>query len=134
MARGHRDQQPGYMERWDEFEARQARALKDTPRSRAPREPGAPLDTGTLDGVPYVELHMHSHYSLLDGASSPDELVRTAVEQGHAALALTDHEGMFGAMEFARAARARRASPHHRPRTDRLRARDRTRQHRPSCW
>ena len=106
MARGHRDQQPGYMERWDEFEARQARALKDTPRSRAPREPGAPLDTGTLDGVPYVELHMHSHYSLLDGASSPDELVRTAVEQGHAALALTDHEGMFGAMEFARAARA----------------------------
>ena len=106
MARGHRDQQPGYMERWDEFEARQARALKDTPRSRAPREPGAPLDTGTLDGVPYVELHMHSHYSLLDGASSPDELVRTAVDQGHGALALTDHDGMFGAMEFARAARA----------------------------
>ena len=106
MARGHRDQQPGYMERWDEFEARQARAQKDTPRSRAPREPGAPLDTGTLDGVPYVELHMHSHYSLLDGASSPDELVRTAVDQGHGALALTDHDGMFGAMEFARAARA----------------------------
>ena len=105
MARGHRDQQPGYMERWDEFEARQARAQKDTPRSRAPREPGAPLDTGTLDGVPYVELHMHSHYSLLDGASSPDELVRTAVDQGHGALALTDHDGMFGAMEFARAAR-----------------------------
>ena len=105
MARGRRDQQPGFMERWDEFEARQARAQKDTPRSRAPRDPVGSLGAGVLDGVPYVELHLHTHYSLLDGASSPDELVHTAVEQGHAALALTDHDGMFGAMEFARAAR-----------------------------
>ena len=105
MARTRRDQQPGYMERWDEFEARQARAEKDTPRSRAPRDPVAPLERVPLEAVPYVELHAHSHYSLLEGASSPDELVRTAVEQGHAALALTDHDGLFGAMEFARAAR-----------------------------
>ena len=105
VARTRRDQQPGYMERWDEFEARQARAVPDTPRSRAPRDPAAPLEGDALDGVPYVELHVHSHYSLLEGASSPGELVRTAVEQGHAALALTDHDGMFGAMEFARAAR-----------------------------
>ncbi len=94
------------MERWDEFEARQARAIKDTPRSRAPRDTATPLGADTLDHVPYVELHLHTHYSLLDGASSPDELVHTAVEQGHAALALTDHDGLFGAMEFARAARA----------------------------
>ncbi len=105
MARTRRDQQPGYMERWDEFEARQARAEKDTPRSRPPRDPVAPLDGDALGGVPYVELHAHSHYSLLEGASSPHELVRTALEQGHAALALTDHDAMFGAMEFARAAR-----------------------------
>ena len=99
------------MERWDEFEARQARALKDTPRSSAPRDPVAPLGDDALDQVPYVELHLHTHYSLLEGASSPDELVRTAVEQGHAALALTDHDGMFGAMEFARAARAEGLRP-----------------------
>ncbi|MYI83088.1 MAG: PHP domain-containing protein, partial [Chloroflexi bacterium] len=105
VARTRRDQQPGYMERWDEFEARQARAEKDTPRSRAPRDPVAPLAGDGLDGVPYVELHTHSHYSLLEGASSPRELVETAVEQGHVALALTDHDGLFGAMEFARAAR-----------------------------
>jgi len=99
------------MERWDEFEARQARAMKDTPRSRAPRDPVGTLDADVLDGVPYVELHLHTHYSLLEGASSPDELVRTAVEQGHAALALTDHDGLFGAMEFARAARAEGLRP-----------------------
>ena len=111
MARGRRDQQPGFMERWDEFEARQARALKDTPRSSAPPDPVTPLGDDALDGVPYVELHLHTHYSLLDGASSPDELVQTAVEQGHAALALTDHDGLFGAMEFARAARAEGLRP-----------------------
>ena len=111
MARGRRDQQPGFMERWDEFEARQARAMKDTPRSRAPRDPVGALGDDVLDGVPYVELHLHTHYSLLDGASSPDELVRTAVDQGHAALALTDHDGLFGAMEFARAARAEGLRP-----------------------
>ena len=99
------------MERWDEFEARQARAMKDTPRSRAPRDPVGTLHADVLDGVPYVELHLHTHYSLLEGASSPDELVRTAVEQGHAALALTDHDGLFGAMEFARAARAEGLRP-----------------------
>ncbi len=99
------------MERWDEFEARQARAMKDTPRSRAPRDPVGTLGDDVLDGVPYVELHLHTHYSLLDGASSPDELVRTAVDQGHAALALTDHDGLFGAMEFARAARAEGLRP-----------------------
>ena len=99
------------MERWDEFEARQARAMKDTPRSRAPRDPVGTLGDDVLDGVPYVELHLHTHYSLLEGASSPDELVRTAVEQGHAALALTDHDGLFGAMEFARAARTEGLRP-----------------------
>jgi len=48
---------------------------------------------------------MHSNYSLLEGASHIDELLTQARRQGHRALALTDHEGMFGAMEFARQAR-----------------------------
>ncbi|MCC6237397.1 MAG: error-prone DNA polymerase [Dehalococcoidia bacterium] len=71
----------------------------------APRDPLAPIGLEVLDGTPYVELHLHSNYSLLEGASRIGELVWTAAEQGHRALALTDHNGMYGAMEFARAAK-----------------------------
>ncbi len=53
---------------------------------------------------PYVELHCHSGYSFLDGASHPEELVLRAKELGYPALALTDHDGLYGSMEFARAA------------------------------
>jgi len=55
----------------------------------------------------YCELHCHSHYSLLDGASSPEALVDRAAELGMPALALTDHDGLYGAVAFWRAARAR---------------------------
>ncbi len=58
--------------------------------------PGAP---------PYVELHCHSAYSFLDGASRPDELVLRAAELGYNALALTDHDSVAGAMEHAVAVR-----------------------------
>jgi len=54
----------------------------------------------------YVELHCHSAFSFLDGASLPDELVAAALELGHEALALTDHNSVSGSMEFAVAARA----------------------------
>jgi len=53
----------------------------------------------------YVELHCHSGHSFLDGASHPDELVRRAMELGYPALALTDHDGLYGSMEFAQGAR-----------------------------
>jgi error-prone DNA polymerase len=56
--------------------------------------------------MPYVELHCHSAFSFLDGASLPDELVATACEVGYGALALTDHNSVSGSMEFAVAARA----------------------------
>ena len=52
----------------------------------------------------YVELHCHSAFSFLDGASLPEELVATALERGHEALALTDHNTVSGSMEFAQAA------------------------------
>ncbi len=55
----------------------------------------------------YVELHCHSAFSFLDGASLPEELVEAALERGHTALALTDHDTVSGSMEFAQAARAR---------------------------
>src|SRR5438874_3739236 len=54
---------------------------------------------------PYIELHCHSAYSFLDGASLPDELAFRASELGHAALALTDHNSVSGSMELAVAAR-----------------------------
>jgi error-prone DNA polymerase len=54
----------------------------------------------------YVELHCHSAYSFLDGASQPEELVTRAVELGYEALALTDHDGVYGSLEFAYAAKA----------------------------
>jgi error-prone DNA polymerase len=52
---------------------------------------------------PYVELHCHSAFSFLDGASTPLELAARAAELGHPALALTDHDGLGGSMEFAHA-------------------------------
>src|SRR5689334_16136452 len=54
--------------------------------------------------VPYVELHAHSAFSFLDGASLPDELAGAAMELGYEAMALTDHNGVSGSMEFAIAA------------------------------
>jgi error-prone DNA polymerase len=54
----------------------------------------------------YVELHAHSAYSFLDGASLPEELAVRAAELGYEALALTDHDGVFGSLEFAQAAKA----------------------------
>ena len=49
----------------------------------------------------YVELHCHSSFSFLDGASSPLDLAARAAELGYPALALTDHDGVWGSMEFA---------------------------------
>src|SRR5262245_65229789 len=54
----------------------------------------------------YAELHCHSAYSFLDGASQPEELAVRAAELGYEALALTDHDGVYGSLEFAHAARA----------------------------
>lgn len=54
--------------------------------------------------VPYAELHCHSAFSFLDGASQPEDLVAEAVRLGLSALALTDHDGMYGVVRFAEAA------------------------------
>jgi error-prone DNA polymerase len=53
----------------------------------------------------FVELHAHSAYSFLDGASQPEELAARAAELGYPALALTDHDGIYGSLEFAHAAK-----------------------------
>jgi error-prone DNA polymerase len=55
-------------------------------------------------GVPYAELHCHSNFSFLDGASAPEELAEEAARLGLTALAMTDHDGMYGVVRFAEAA------------------------------
>jgi error-prone DNA polymerase len=56
--------------------------------------------------VPYAELHCHSNFSFLDGASHPEELAEEAARLGLEALAITDHDGLYGVVRFAEAARA----------------------------
>jgi error-prone DNA polymerase len=56
--------------------------------------------------TPYAELHCHSNFSFLDGASHPEELAEEAARLGLEALALTDHDGFYGVVRFAEAARA----------------------------
>src|SRR5215475_9819409 len=55
--------------------------------------------------VEYAELHCHSSFSFLDGASNPEELVYQASEIGLNALAITDHDDLGGIVRFAHAAR-----------------------------
>ncbi|MEM7478646.1 MAG: DNA polymerase III subunit alpha, partial [Planctomycetota bacterium] len=59
----------------------------------------------------FVHLHCHSHYSLLDGASSIPKLINRAKEQGMNALALTDHGNLHGALEFYKKAKAADINP-----------------------
>jgi error-prone DNA polymerase len=54
--------------------------------------------------TPYAELHAHSSFSFLDGASSPEELAEEAARLGLQALAITDHDGVYGVVRFAEAA------------------------------
>jgi len=53
--------------------------------------------------APYIELHAHSAFSFLDGASTPNELAGAAAALGYPAFALTDHDGVWGSLEFAHA-------------------------------
>ncbi|SOD74762.1 DnaE-like error-prone DNA polymerase [Jatrophihabitans sp. GAS493] len=56
--------------------------------------------------TPYAELHAHSSFSFLDGASSPEEMAEEAVRLGLQGLALTDHDGVYGIVRYAEAADA----------------------------
>ena len=77
-------------------------------RDAFPARGGEGSESGTRDraAVPgtgpgaaaYVELHAHSAYSVLDGASLPEELAARAAELGYDALSLTDHDGVYGSL------------------------------------
>src|SRR5689334_6038229 len=99
---------------WAEME----RTLSGQPPLRAPtappesplsrkREPYQPrrIETEHADTVvPYAELHVHSHYSFLDGASSPEQLLEEAKRLGLSGIALTDHDGFYGVVRLAETA------------------------------
>jgi error-prone DNA polymerase len=103
---------------WSELE----RALSGRPRRRVPegadggdspawshhREAYVPPPqlARVAATTPYAELHSHSNFSFLDGASHPEELAEEAARLGLEALALTDHDGLYGVVRFAEAARA----------------------------
>ena len=74
------------------------------PPSAAPPPDRASERDPALPHVPYAELHAHSHFSFLDGASSPEELIAEAATLGLEGIALTDHDGLYGAAAFADAA------------------------------
>ncbi|MBR7502925.1 PHP domain-containing protein, partial [Mycobacterium tuberculosis] len=74
------------------------------------RYPGS-LGSGTPGPIllpsrtrPWAELHVHSQFSFLDGASDPEDLVTAGAAAGLSAMALTDHNGLYGAVRFAHAA------------------------------
>src|SRR5687767_15665749 len=71
-------------------------------RKRQPFEPAVHRRRGT---VRYAELHCHTNFSFLDGASHPEELAEEAARLGLEALAVTDHDGFYGIVRFAEAAR-----------------------------
>ncbi|PZF81974.1 error-prone DNA polymerase [Jiangella anatolica] len=92
---------------WSELERR----LSDRPsvppedgpgsRKRTPYRRKAQVVRPDEPVTPYAELHAHSNFSFLDGASGPDRLVEAAIELGLQGLALTDHDGFYGAPLFA---------------------------------
>jgi error-prone DNA polymerase len=74
-------------------------------RRRLPYQPPA-SPPASATATPYAELHCHSNFSFLDGASHPEELAEEAARLGLAACALTDHNGLYGVVRFAEAAGA----------------------------
>src|SRR4051794_2185422 len=91
-------------------EAPSAALLRARPRRREKRRRLSRARRGRrlvpAKSMSYVELHCHSAYSFGDGASAPEELAHRAMELGYEALAITDHDGVWGAMEFAQACTA----------------------------
>ncbi|NQX28481.1 error-prone DNA polymerase [Microbacteriaceae bacterium VKM Ac-2854] len=102
---------------WSEFERRLSGAKRPSDRPNdgdggdAPawsyKRPAYVADDGVAppeQRIPYAELHVHSNFSFLDGASKPEELVEEATRLGIDTLALTDHDGLYGIVRMAEAA------------------------------
>src|SRR5260370_1096031 len=108
--------------RWREFERRLSWRQQDKTAEDSGERPARPVTQLPAAGreaagptrrrglgqgqapVPWAELHCHSAYSFLDGASTPGELIAEAAECGLTAIAITDHDGMYGVPQFAQSA------------------------------
>jgi error-prone DNA polymerase len=92
---------------WREFERRLSwKAGEATPEPEPVLLPQRPAPARTEGGeVPWAELHCHSSFSFLDGASDPAALVAEAARLGVRTIALTDHDGMYGVVQFSQAAK-----------------------------
>ena len=101
---------------WSEFERRLSDSRRpgsppvgadggDSPAWSHKRQPyvATPVET-PIGAVPYAELHAHSNFSFLDGASSPEHLLEESARLGLHALAITDHDGLYGIVRLAEAA------------------------------
>lgn len=84
--------------------SRKRPAYQPPPSTRIASQP--PSGSPSSARVPYAELHAHSSFSFLDGSCDPEQLVEEAASLGLEALALTDHDGMYGVARFAEAAEA----------------------------
>ena len=77
----------------------------DSPAWSRKRDEYQPLHLPRVaSSIPYAELHAHSSFSFLDGASAPEELAEEAARLGLRSLTLTDHDGVYGVVRFAEAA------------------------------
>jgi hypothetical protein len=104
---------PGRFDHGQRFEDHDPRGR---PKSRGSgiggQGPGDPLEgRGDKGSRPYVELHCHTCYSFREGASRPRELLAQAAILGYSALAITDRDGLYGAMEFAKSAEGTSVRP-----------------------
>ena len=93
------DCEPAGDEPAEPAEGEPVKPARDVPAA-GPRNPALPPP----GSIPWAELHCHSSFSFLDGASTPDELVAEAARLGLETLAITDHDGMYGVPQFAQAA------------------------------
>ncbi|MFI9324062.1 error-prone DNA polymerase [Kitasatospora aureofaciens] len=93
---------------WSELHRRMTGAAPDrtvVPLRRRVEEPPVVRAEGPGPAEPWAELHVHSAFSFLDGASDPEDLVAEAARLGVETLAITDHDGLYGAVRLAGAAR-----------------------------
>lgn len=97
---------------WKELERRLSGRPPEDPYGDAPvsrrKRRAERIEVTAPEGpvTPYAELHCHSNFSFLDGASGPDLLVVEAIRLGLHGLAITDHDGFYGAPLFAETAQA----------------------------
>ncbi len=103
---GHQDVVPPF-----EIELESNHATGERETGKTEHIPSTQPDASELADVPFCHLHVHTQYSILDGAANIPMLIKKAVDDGMKAIAITDHGNMFGVKEFHNEARKRGIKP-----------------------